>query len=79
MVEYYVQDDFDPGLMQGFDHLLEFIDLRSRFATGRIAAMRSEQGQWIVTPLVGTLHLIAMDVEDREIMHRHQFHGRNAQ
>ena len=52
VVEDHVEDHFDAGLVQGPDHLLELVDLAARLVAGRVAAMRREEAQRIVAPVV---------------------------
>ncbi len=65
--------------MQRLDHLFELDDLRAWFGAGCVAAMRSEKGHRVVAPIVRSLHFIAVDIENRELVNWHQFHSRDAQ
>jgi hypothetical protein len=52
VVVHDVEDDLDVRLVQGFDHGLELVDLFAA-PTTRIAVVRGEEADRVVTPVVG--------------------------
>src|ERR1019366_3638995 len=48
----YVKDYLKPGLMKGPDHLLELEHLRTRLLYAGVGCFRSEEAEWIVSPIV---------------------------
>ena len=75
MVEYHIEDDFDAGLMESLDHLLELDDLVAGLSAGHVASMRTKEGHRVIAPVVGTLRRISPNIQDGELMHGHQFNG----
>ncbi len=73
MVEDHIQDDFDACLMQGSDHLLELIDLGTRFFAGSIPSMGRKEREWVVAPVVVDLFLLAAPIQDGVLVDRHEF------
>ena len=79
VVEDDVQDDFDARLVQRQNHLLEFEYLAAGLATDRIPAVRREERQRIVAPVVRANRLLTQTVVDREFVDRHQLDRRHPQ
>ena len=77
MVEHHVENNLDARLVERLDHLLELVDLGSRCLGGCVPAVRREKGHRVVTPVIGAFRHVAMNIEDRELVDRHQFHGRH--
>ena len=61
MVEDDVENHFDARLVQRPHHLLELADLAARLAADGVAAMRREERQRIVAPVVRPLGCLAAD------------------
>src|SRR3954453_378569 len=76
VVEDHVEDDLEPGTVEGVDHPLELGDLTSGAAgtyRGRVAGVRGEVPDGVVAPVVGEA---ALDQETlgHALVHREQFH-----
>jgi len=72
VVVHYVQYHFYSGVVQPLDHLFEFTDHIARIlAVGRIARLRGEESQSVVSPIVAQSPIDEVAVV-QEIMHRHQ-------
>src|SRR5262245_57577727 len=64
--------------MQRLDKRLKFRDLLAEHSAARVASVRREKSDGIVTPIVGEAAIDEMLVGD-EFVYRHQFDGRNTQ
>jgi hypothetical protein len=58
VIENYIQNHFDPGLVQRADHFLKLIDLATGFGADSIAAVGREETKRIVPPIVGPLERV---------------------
>ncbi len=74
----HVEDDLDAGRVQRADHPLELADLLPRGPGGRIGRVRGEVADGVVAPVVPQTAAQQV-VLVRELVHREQFHGRDAQ
>ena len=72
VIEHHIENDFDPRLMQSFDHLLEFGHLAPWRCTCRIPSMWGKKCHRVVTPVVGIFWRVAIDVENRKFMDGHE-------
>ncbi len=79
MVEDHVEDHLDVGGVQRPDHLLELADLAARLLADGVAAVRREEAQRVVAPVVRLRRTVAEAVENGILVDRHQFDGRHAQ
>ena len=70
----HIQQHFDAGVVQAFDHGFEF----GQIAAAQIARFRREEAQGVVTPVVAQATIREKPVID-EGMDRHQFDGGDAQ
>ena len=73
----HIQDDFDPGLVQSLDHLLEFGHRRSGALIGGVLAVRREEADRVVSPVVAKA-LVHQVLVVNKVMNRHEFDRRNA-
>ena len=78
VIEHDIENDFDTRLVQGFYHLLELEHLGAWLFGMSVAAMRCKEGQRVVAPVIGPLWRIAVHVQDRKLMDRHQLNRSNA-
>ncbi len=77
VVEDHVENDFDAGAMQGFDHLFEFRRGVALRPAGE-SEVRREIQQGVVTPVIGQ-SIFMQVILVRGLMDRKQFHGGDAQ
>ena len=73
VIEHYIKNDLDVGLVKRFDHLLEFVHLATGRVARGIAAVRTEERHRIIAPIVWSLVALAMRIQDGELVHRHEF------
>ena len=52
VVENHIHDDGNPCLMQGFDQVTEFLDMRTFFRCHAITGMWAEKAMGAVTPII---------------------------
>ena len=79
MVENHVEDHLDVRRVQCPHHLLELADLGPGLAAHGISAVRCEEANRVVAPVVGPGRAIAETIEDRILVHRHELDRRDAQ
>ena len=71
-----VEDDLEPGGVQGPDHRLELVHLATATSRGAVRPVRSEEADAVVTPVVMQAPLEQVRVLD-ELVHGHQLDGRH--
>ena len=74
MVVDDVENDFNPGFMQVFHHLLELVDLSASVTGGRVGAMRGEVADRVIAPVV-RLPMFGQGRFGDELVDRQQLHG----
>ena len=79
VIENHVQDHLDVRRVEGPHHLLELADLGPRLRAHRVPAVRSEEANRVVAPVIGPRRAVAETIEDGELVDRHQLDRRNAQ
>ena len=72
-----VEDHLDAGAVQRLHHRLELVDLLADRAR-RVAVMRSEEPDGVVSPVVGQAALDE-DPVVHELVHGHELHGGDAE
>src|SRR5215208_1443925 len=78
VVVNHVEDHFDAGGMKCRHHHFELLHRVLRNAGGAITAVRREETQGVVTPVIGQPAVDQHPVIDK-VMNRHQLHGGNAE
>ena len=73
-----VEDDLDVGLVEGLDHRLELGDLLAVRPVGGVGALRGEEADRVVAPVVRQPLLLEVGVVD-ELVDRHELDGGDAE
>ncbi len=73
-----VEDDLDPGLVQGLHRRLELQHLLAAVAPGGVGVVRGEEPDGVVAPVVVQAHVHQAVVVD-ELVDRHQLQRRHAE
>ena len=73
-----VEDDLQPGAVQGLDHPLELLEVLARLAVGRVGRVRREVADRRVAPVVLEAVLVQEGLVG-DVVHRQQLDGRDAQ
>ena len=79
VVEDDVEDDFDAGGMKCLDHLLELTHLRARRLVKRVTTVWRKERHRVIAPVVGTFERVAVNVQNRKLIDRHQLDRRHSQ
>ena len=76
VIEDHVEDDFDARAMQRLHHVAEFVEHGQRLRARAVGAMRCEERDWLVAPVVHAPRGASFEIE---LKHRQQLDGRHAQ
>ena len=74
----HVKDDFEAGGMKGPHHRLELVHLAAACPARAVPAVRGQEGNAVVPPVVAQPAFEEMGVLD-ELVHRQQLHRRDAE
>lgn len=78
VVIYHVQNDFDPRLVQGLDHLLELLHLLSKLAAAGVLVVGRQVANGTVAPVVAQATLEQQGVVHK-LVDRQKLHCRHTQ
>ena len=75
----HIQNDFDACLVQGFNHLLKFVDLVTALPGAAVAAVGGKVVERVVAPVVAQPGVSQVPWVGVEVVDGQQLYGRNAQ
>ena len=63
VIEHHIKDHFDAGPMQRLDHVAELVHRTERIQARAIGAVRREEGNWCITPVIHQSRGAVLNVE----------------